>query len=70
MAPAIGLGTWTVVPVTVAFALTTLVTMLLVVTVGFYGLALAPIRRLEIHANTFAGLAIACSGLAIQLFGI
>ena len=70
MAPAIGLGTWVVVPVAVAFGSTTILTMLLVVTIGFYGLQLAPLRRLEAHANTLAGLAIAGSGLAIQLFGI
>ena len=70
MAPAIGLGTWAVVPVTAAFGLTTIATMLLVVTIGFYGLQLAPLRRFEAYGNTLAGLAIACSGLAIQLFGI
>ena len=70
MAPAIGLGIWAVVPVTAAFAFTTIATMLLLVTVGFYGLRLAPLHRLETHANTLAGLAITCSGLAIQLFGI
>ena len=70
MAPAIGLGTWAVIPVTAAFGLTTILTMLAVVTIGFHGLRLAPLRRLEAHANTLAGLAIAGSGLAIQLFGI
>jgi len=70
MAPAVSLGTWAVVPVTAVFGFTTIITMLLIVTVSFYGLRLAPLRRLETHVNTLAGLAIACSGLAIHLFGI
>jgi hypothetical protein len=44
--------------------------MLLLVTAGYFGLALPVFKRLEGHANTLAGLAIAASGLAIQLFGI
>jgi hypothetical protein len=70
MVPAFDLGTWAAVPVTVAFAVTTIGTMLLLVTAGYYGLALPAFKRLEGHANTLAGLAIAASGLAIQLFGI
>ena len=70
MVPAFDLGAWAAVPVTVAFAVTTIGTMLLLVTAGFYGLAMPVFKRLEGHANTLAGLAIAASGLAIQLFGI
>ena len=70
MVPAFDLGAWAAVPVTVAFAVTTIGTMLLLVTAGYYGLGLPVWKRLEGHANTLAGLAIAASGLAIQLFGI
>ncbi|MBG99626.1 MAG: hypothetical protein CMN58_04695 [Solibacterales bacterium] len=70
MAPAVSLGPWAVVPVTAVFGFTTIITMLVAVTVGFYGFKLTPLKRLEAHANTLAGLAIACSGLAIQLLGI
>jgi sulfite exporter TauE/SafE len=70
MVPAFDLGAWAAVPVTVAFAVTTIGTMLLLVTAGFYGLGLPVWKRLEGHANTLAGLAIAASGIAIQLFGI
>jgi sulfite exporter TauE/SafE len=70
MVPAFDLGAWAAVPVTVAFAVTTIATMLAIVTTGYFGLSLPVFRRLEGHANTLAGLAIAASGLAIQLFGI
>lgn len=70
MVPALELGSWAAVPVTLAFAMTTLVTMSLVVAGGYYGLHLPVFRRLESHAHTLAGLAIAASGFAIQLLGI
>ena len=70
MVPALDYGTSGVIQVALAFGLTTIGTMLLVVTIGYYGLKMAAVRPLEAHANTLAGLAIAASGLAIQLFGI
>lgn len=70
MVPAFDLGAWAAVPVTVAFAVTTIGTMLLLVTAGFFGLGLPTFKRLEGHANTLAGLAIAVSGVVIKLFGI
>ena len=70
MVPAFDLGAWAAVPVTLAFAIATIATMLLIVTTGYFGLSLPVFRRLEGHAQTLAGLAIAASGLAIQLFGI
>lgn len=70
MVPALSLGAWAVVPVAGAFAATTIGTMMLVVALGYYGFELPLFRRLEAHAHTLAGLAIAASGLAIQLLGI
>ena len=70
MVPALDYGTWGVTLVAGAFGLTTIGTMMLVVTFGYFGLKMASFRRLEAHANTLAGLAIAASGLAIQVFGI
>jgi len=70
MVPAFDLGPWAAVPVTAAFAVTTIGTMLLIVVTGYLGMSLPVFRRLEGHAQTLAGLAIAASGLAIQLFGI
>lgn len=70
MVPALSLGAWALVPVAGAFAVTTIGTMTLVVGVGYYGVKLPLFRRLEAHAHTLAGLAIAASGLAIQLLGI
>lgn len=70
MVPALSFGAWTVVPVAGAFAVTTIGTMALVVAVGYHGIRLPLFRHLEAHAHTLAGLAIAASGLAIQLLGI
>lgn len=70
MFPAMEMGLGTMALVTAAFAVTTIGTMLLVVTAGFYGLEFLAFRRLESHANTLAGLAIAASGLAILFLGI
>jgi sulfite exporter TauE/SafE len=70
MVPAMEMGFWAVVPVTVAFGLTTIGTMVLIVTAGYWGLRMTGFRRLEAHANVLAGLAIAASGLAIQILGI
>jgi nickel/cobalt exporter len=70
MVPALEMGTPAVIAVAMVFGLTTIGTMLGLVTLGYLGLRLAWSRRLEAHANTLAGLAIAASGLVIQLFGI
>jgi nickel/cobalt exporter len=69
MVPALDLGPLAVALVALAFGAATLGTMLLAVTVGYAGLSLPLSRRLEAHAGVLAGLAVAGSGLAIQLFG-
>lgn len=53
-----------------AFGITTVLTMMGVVAVGFLGLSLPAMRGLEKYANVAAGMAIAMSGLAIQVLGI
>jgi sulfite exporter TauE/SafE len=68
--PALSLGVWPTVLIASAFGVTTIATMMALVAVGHYGLQLAPMRRLEAHVHTLAGLAIAASGFAIKLFGI
>jgi nickel/cobalt exporter len=70
MVPAFDLGAWAALPVTAAFAVTTIGTMVLLVSAGYFGLGLPAFKRLEGHANTLAGLAIAVSGVVIMLFGI
>ncbi len=70
MAPAYSHNWWAVGAVVVVFGAATLATMLGAVTVGLFGLRLVPWKALERHANTLAGLAIAGSGLAIQVLGI
>ena len=68
--PAVG-GSWGVVAAVVAlFGGLTVATMLAVVTVGYRGLALAPVRRLERHADLLAGLVVAASGAAVLFLGV
>lgn len=56
--------------VTVLFSFVTVLTMLASVAAVFYGLKFVPTKKLERNANVLAGLAIAGSGLAIQMLGI
>ena len=63
-------GLWAVVPVTLAFAVTTIVTMAGVVALAYRGLDFVQFPRLRAHVHTLSGLAIAGSGLAIMLFAV
>ena len=53
-----------------AFGLTTIVTMMGVVAVGYIGLSLPSMQGFEKYTNVAAGIAIAASGFAIQILGI
>jgi len=70
MIPAAGMGTGAVILVTAAFGIVTVGTMLGLVTLAYYGLRLQRMHWIERHAHVMAGLAIAASGVAIQLLGI
>lgn len=70
VAPALSLGPLPAVIVGTAFAVTTIVTMMAVVTVGYVGLRLAALHRLQPHAHLFAGLAIAITGVLMRVLGI
>ena len=70
MAPAFEHMWSTVVGVILVFGLVTLGTMSLLVTIGYFGLKLPVFSFLERHVHTVSGLAIAASGLAIQVLGI
>ena len=62
---------WTgVALVAVIFGLTTVLTMIGLVTAGFYGLRPSFTSLLERHVHLVAGLLIAASGVAIKLLGI
>jgi len=70
MAPA-ALHNWAwVALVSVVFGAVTIAVMLAVVTVGYLGLSRVRLNWAERHADLLAGVAIACSGLAIQVFGL
>lgn len=70
MVPASQSDPWLVVAVVAVFGLATVATMLTVVTFGYFGLRAKVFDVLERHVHTAAGLAIALSGLGIQLLGI
>ncbi len=70
MAPAFQVGLWAVVPVTLAFGVTTIATMAGVVALAYRGLDFVRFPRLQAHVHTLSGLAIASSGLAILLFAV
>ena len=70
MAPA-ALHNWAWVAIVCSvFGLVTIAVMLAVVSVGYLGLSHVRLDWAERHADLLAGVAIACSGLAIQAFGI
>lgn len=70
MAPAFS-HSWAVVGLVVAvFGAATLATMVAVVTAGYYGSRWRGFNGIERHLHALSGLAIAVSGIAIQIFGI
>lgn len=70
MVPAISHSWLVVTGVVAVFAATTIATMMGLVVLGHYGLRMRASAVLERYMTTVAGLAIAASGLALQLFDI
>ncbi len=70
MVPALQYDWFAVVLVALVFSAATIGTMLLVVTLGYYGLRPALFSLFERHVHAVAGLMIAASGIAIKVFGI
>ncbi len=70
MVPALEYNWGAVALVASVFSLTTIFTMAVVVTIGYFGLRPSFLRLFERHVHIVAGLMIAASGLAIKLFGI
>ena len=69
-APAFAQDWAAVAAILVAFGGVTVAAMLALVTVGWYGMRWSGLQHLERHMHTFAGVAIAASGLAITWLGI
>lgn len=67
--PAAAHGPWSTVPVVAAYALSTLITMVVVVSLGYYGFERLRLARWERFSHAGAGVAITACGLAIQ-FGL
>jgi len=53
--------------VTVTFGLVTIITMLSIVLVSYFGISFVPMRRLERYSHALAGAAVFLCGVAIQL---
>jgi nickel/cobalt exporter len=70
MVPAFEMGAGSVVAVVLAFGVTTVATMTVIVALGYAGLRQVRLGPLEHYAHTLAGLAVAVSGGAIRLLGI
>ena len=70
MVPAFQVGLWAVVPVTVAFGVTTIATMAAVVALAYRGLEFVRFPGLRAYAHTLSGLAITGSGLAMLLLAV
>ncbi|MCX8056587.1 MAG: sulfite exporter TauE/SafE family protein [Ignavibacteria bacterium] len=56
--------------VTTIFGITTILTMLVMVLLGLYGIELLPQKKLEKHIHTFAGITILLCGIGVQFLGL
>jgi sulfite exporter TauE/SafE len=70
MYPAVMDSFWGVVIVAIIFGSVTILTMLSIVMIALWGVALIPFGKLERYAHAFAGAAICLSGVAIQFLGL
>lgn len=66
---AVDMGLWGLLSVTAVFAVTTLVTMLSIVTVSYFGLLRLNLGRFERYTHAIAGASILACGLAIIFLG-
>ena len=67
--PAAEHGIFTVIIISMVFAITTIATMLALVFIGIFGISFIPTKRIEQHIHTLAGLSIFISGIGIQFLG-
>jgi len=70
MYPAVKLNLGGVVIVTLAFGLTTILTMLSIIAVSSWGISFLRLGRLERYAHALAGAMIFISGLSVQFLGL
>ncbi len=70
MYPAAKHNLWGVGLVTLAFGLTTILTMLVLIALSAWGLSFLPLGRMERYAHALAGAMILISGLSVKLLGL
>jgi sulfite exporter TauE/SafE len=68
--PAAGHNIFAVVFISTIFGIVTIGTMLGIVFLGLYGISFIPMKKIEKHIHTLAGLSILFSGIAVQFLGL
>ncbi|MEN8191171.1 MAG: sulfite exporter TauE/SafE family protein [Bacteroidota bacterium] len=68
--PAASLNIVVVIAVASIFSLATLITMQVMVFIGIYGLNYFPLRRVQNHIHTLAGISVLLCGISIQFLGL
>ncbi len=68
--PAAEHNVFAVIIISTIFGIVTISTMLGIVLFGLYGISFIPMKRIEKHIHTLAGLSILISGIAVQFLGL
>lgn len=68
--PAANLNVFAVIFISTIFAVVTIATMLAFVFFGLFGISFLPLKKIEQHIHTLAGLSILFSGVGIQFLGL
>ncbi|MEN8194224.1 MAG: sulfite exporter TauE/SafE family protein [Bacteroidota bacterium] len=68
--PAAEQNTFAVVLISLVFSISTIMTMLVIVFFGLYGLSFLPIAKINKHIHTLSGFSILICGVGIQFLGL
>ncbi len=68
--PAAENNVFAVVLISLIFSIVTIGTMLAIVFLGLYGLSIIPMKKIQMHIHTLAGLSILLCGIGIQFLGL
>ncbi len=68
--PAAEHNVFAVVLISTIFSIVTIGTMLVIVFLGLYGLSIVPMKKMQKHIHTLAGVSILLCGIAVQFLGL
>jgi len=68
--PAAEHNVFAVVLISTIFGIVTIGTMLVIVFLGLYGLSIVPMKKMQKHIHTLAGVSILLCGIAVQFLGL